>query len=78
MLFSFGIGEFVKLGINAGYINNGININQHRKTSININDRDKFRVVTSGRIEKQKNPRLFNEIASYFEDMEQVEFIWDR
>jgi glycosyltransferase involved in cell wall biosynthesis len=68
--------EFVKLGINAGYINNGININQQQRAPININDRDKFRVVTSGRIEKQKNPRLFNEIASYFEDMEQVEFIW--
>jgi len=70
------LDEFVKLGINAGYINNGININHQQRTSININDPDKFRVVTSGRVEKQKNPRLFNEIASYFEDMEQVEFIW--
>ncbi|MEO5564477.1 MAG: glycosyltransferase [Chitinophagaceae bacterium] len=67
--------EYMKLGINAGYINNGINIKTH-KPSIDINARNKFRIVTSGRIEKQKNPLLFNEIASYFEDMEQVEFVW--
>jgi glycosyltransferase involved in cell wall biosynthesis len=66
--------EYEKLGINAGYINNGIAINNHK--SIDREGGGKFRIVTSGRIEKQKNPLLFNEIASYFEDMEQVEFIW--
>jgi glycosyltransferase involved in cell wall biosynthesis len=68
--------EYVKLGINADYINNGITIGNHKRPTIDINARDKFRVVTSGRIEKQKDPLLFNEIATYFQDMEQFEFIW--
>lgn len=65
--------EYEKIGINAGYINNGIAIKHHEPGKLST---DKFRIVTSGRIEKQKNPSLFNEIASYFEDMEQVEFVW--
>ena len=36
----------------------------------------KFRVVTSGRIEDQKNPALFNAIASYFEEFSDFEFCW--
>lgn len=36
----------------------------------------KFRVVTSGRIEDQKNPALFNAIASYFEEFQDFEFLW--
>lgn len=67
--------EYVKLGINADYVNNGIVINNHKQV-IDKHNRTKFRVVTSGRIEKQKNPSLFNEIASYFEDLDQIEFIW--
>src|SRR5882757_7249231 len=36
----------------------------------------KFRVATSGRIVDQKNPALFNAIASYFEEFEDFEFYW--
>ena len=67
--------EYLKLGINAVYVNNGININNKEKP-VEKNLKDKFRIVTSGRIEKQKNPALFNAIASYFEDMHQIEFVW--
>jgi len=66
--------EFSKLGIESIYINNGIEVNDKflgKKYST-----DKFRIITSGRIETQKNPALFNSIASYFEEMDQFEFIW--
>lgn len=36
----------------------------------------KFRIVTSGRIEGQKNPALFNAIAKYFEEFQDFEFLW--
>jgi glycosyltransferase involved in cell wall biosynthesis len=73
--------EYLKLGINAGYVNNGIDTNKKipafkNTQALGKKAKDKFRVVTSGRIEKQKNPALFNKIASYFEDMPQIEFVW--
>jgi glycosyltransferase involved in cell wall biosynthesis len=65
-----------KAGIDAITINNGIPykkiIRQHKtpkKDAI-------FRVVTSGRIVNQKDPELFNAIASYFEEFRNFEFIW--
>jgi glycosyltransferase involved in cell wall biosynthesis len=67
--------EYLKLGIDAAYVNNGVDVNNH-KMPVPKKSGNKFRIVTSGRIEKQKNPALFNTIASYFEDMEQIEFIW--
>jgi glycosyltransferase involved in cell wall biosynthesis len=36
----------------------------------------KFRVATSGRIVNQKNPALFNAIATYFEEFGDFEFLW--
>ena len=36
----------------------------------------KFRIVTSGRIAKQKAPNLFNIIAKHFENDDNYEFIW--
>ncbi len=66
--------EYLRLGIDAGYINNGVATNTHFKEI--KQPREKFRIVTSGRIEAQKNPALFNSIASYFEGMEQIEFAW--
>jgi glycosyltransferase involved in cell wall biosynthesis len=69
------LNEYMKLGINASYVNNGITI--HQPASISSKPASKkFKVVTSGRIEKQKNPALFNRIASYFQDMDQIEFVW--
>lgn len=69
------LNEYMKLGINASYVNNGINLANHKQV-IGKKPGGKFRIVTSGRIEKQKDPLLFNTIASYFQDMEQIEFIW--
>ena len=69
------LSEYRSIGIKAFFINNGINLKPYaddKKTGI----KNKFIVVTAGRIEDQKNPALFNEIASYFTDMPEVEFIW--
>jgi glycosyltransferase involved in cell wall biosynthesis len=67
---------YQKAGINAITINNGIpyqkiirHFKPHKKDMI-------FRVVTSGRIVDQKNPVLFNTIASFFEEFRDFEFIW--
>jgi glycosyltransferase involved in cell wall biosynthesis len=67
--------EYLKLGIDAGYINNGIQM-INNITIAAKKPGDKFRIVTSGRIEVQKNPALFNSIATYFEEFSQIEFIW--
>ncbi|MFC0773736.1 glycosyltransferase [Terrimonas alba] len=67
--------QYQKIGIIGDYINNGINIKRNKRP-VHIRKTDKFRIVTSGRIERQKNPALFNAIASYFEDLRQIEFIW--
>jgi glycosyltransferase involved in cell wall biosynthesis len=63
-------------GISAITINNGIDYekeicppNKQQKDTI-------FRIVTSGRIVHQKNPVLFNKIASYFEEFKQFVFLW--
>jgi glycosyltransferase involved in cell wall biosynthesis len=69
------LGAYRKLGMQGHYINNGIDISDKLQASTKERPA-KFRIVTCGRIEKQKNPALFNAIASYFQDMEQVEFIW--
>lgn len=69
------LNEYMKLGINASYVNNGISF-ANRQQFLSKKAGGKFRVVTSGRIEKQKDPSLFNTIASYFQDMEQIEFVW--
>ena len=69
------LDEYLKIGIPASYINNGIEV-RHHDFEVEKKIKEKFRIVTSGRIEKQKNPALFNTIASYFEDMPQFEFAW--
>ncbi|MEJ0104239.1 MAG: glycosyltransferase [Bacteroidota bacterium] len=64
-----------EIGIKATYINNGINIS-NRTSKPAVKSGSKFTVVTSGRIVAQKNPLLFNNIARYFEGLDQFEFIW--
>lgn len=44
--------------------------------SSNTDKPGKFRIATSGRIVDQKNPALFNAIATYFEEFTDFEFIW--
>jgi glycosyltransferase involved in cell wall biosynthesis len=66
---------YKKIGINATYINNGINLSEQALKTF-TKDNNTFRIVTSGRIVSQKNPALFNEIASYFEGLGQFQFTW--
>ncbi|OQP46111.1 hypothetical protein A4H97_31550 [Niastella yeongjuensis] len=66
-----------KLGINALNINNGIAVDTSHYTPGKVPAASgKFRIVTSARIVQQKNPALFNTIATHFKDFEQFEFIW--
>ena len=65
---------FRKIGINAYYVNNGVNVSY--SDPMIIKAPGKFRIVTTGRIVPQKNPHLFNSIAKYFEADNMFEFIW--
>lgn len=64
------------LGIANTFVNNGIEMQPETTFKPVSSGKSKFCVITSGRIEPQKNPALFNAIAGYFEDFDQVEFIW--
>ena len=66
---------YKKIGIEATYINNGIIISDRISKPIARKNK-KFTIITSGRIVSQKNPSLFNDIAEYFRDLDQFEFIW--
>lgn len=68
------LNEYQKIGIDAAYINNGVLMIQ--KKAIKLKQDSVFRIVTSGRIEIQKQPALFNAIAKYFEGMRDIEFTW--
>jgi glycosyltransferase involved in cell wall biosynthesis len=67
--------EYEKIGISASYVNNGISMKSIKAPQPKRN-KDVFRIITSGRIVDQKNPALFNEVAKYFEEFDQFEFIW--
>ena len=69
--------EAKKLTKNAIHINNGINLaeidkqkKQYIKKQLNFQD---LSICTIGRIDYQKNPQLFNEIASNFPN---IKFTW--
>ncbi|MEJ8804054.1 glycosyltransferase [Pontibacter sp. H249] len=64
-----------KLGVRSVYVNNGISVKSFNQPAVK-KENDVFTVITTGRIENQKNPALFNEIASYFEEFKQFRFIW--
>jgi glycosyltransferase involved in cell wall biosynthesis len=77
------------IGIKALNINNGVAMEDRPAESspqagysgetvkvLPVLEPGKFRVVTSGRIEEQKNPALFNAIASYFQEFKDFEFLW--
>lgn len=66
--------EYLDRGIKAEFINNGTRIG--KQSFIKDKDYNKFRIVTSGRITDQKNPKLFNEIAEGFIDLKHFEFVW--
>jgi glycosyltransferase involved in cell wall biosynthesis len=67
--------EYEKIGIRSITINNGITFDRISGYDMEPSNK-KFRIVTSGRIINQKNPALFNNIAKYFEELTQFQFIW--
>jgi glycosyltransferase involved in cell wall biosynthesis len=72
------------LGIDAVNINNGVSMRADGAVvadpvpppRLQFPARPKFRIATSGRIVSQKNPFLFNAIATYFEEFTDFEFLW--
>ncbi|HEX5152666.1 MAG TPA: glycosyltransferase [Parafilimonas sp.] len=62
-----------RIGIKANYINNGKFFSEHSSKEFN---EDSFIIVTTGRAMVQKNPALFNKIASAFTDNTKIQFIW--
>ena len=68
---AYELSGFDVLMINNGTPSKKITINPGKSKQ-----NDLFRIVTSGRIENQKNPVMFNTIASYFEEFKQFEFVW--
>ena len=65
---------YEKLGVKTRKIKNGVTISEQEKslekeTSI-------FNVVFCGKITIQKNPQLFNEIASYYKNDPSILFTW--
>lgn len=62
-----------KIGMKADYVNNGKYFPQHPLKKI---DDSVLNIVTTGRAMKQKNPALFNEIASAFVNNSNVKFTW--
>jgi glycosyltransferase involved in cell wall biosynthesis len=69
------LDAYLRLGIKATHISNGVAVEVNPSTKTDT-FKEKFRIITSGRIASQKNPYLFNKIANYFSEFEQFEFIW--
>ena len=67
---------YQKEGIRAITINNGIPYKKIMRNKKLVNKNAGFTIVTSGRIVDQKNPELFNRIATYFEEFTDFKFIW--
>lgn len=69
--------EALKLSKNSICINNGINIDELKEKNKNFEehktDLNNLKICTIGRIGYQKNPKLFNEIAKSFPN---IEFTW--
>ena len=66
--------ETLKLTRNARYVNNGINIDEMRRMMEGLGECEEDNsIFTLGRICYQKNPALFNEIASKMPDQR---FVW--
>lgn len=66
---------FQHYNIPAIYINNGYKC-QSSATSTHAFGKDKLTIATIGRISPQKNPTLFNKIASQFTDNQNISFLW--
>lgn len=65
--------EALKLSKKTYLINNGIDIENLPKLNNKKTDINNLKICTIGRISYQKNPKVFNEIARYFPD---IQFTW--
>ena len=69
--------EAKKLNKNSICINNGINIEKLKEETENLKEKeidyDNLKLCTVGRIGFQKNPKMFNEIAEHFPNLQ---FTW--
>jgi glycosyltransferase involved in cell wall biosynthesis len=71
------LNAYLHVGINATYVSNGIRLEDPNLTKTDtVKKNEKFKIITTGRITEQKNPYLFNSIASYFSEFDQFEFVW--
>ncbi|MFT4152446.1 glycosyltransferase [Parafilimonas sp.] len=64
---------YKQIGIRASYVNNGKSFPQSPPKKAPGNT---FTVVTTARAMRQKNPALFNTIASAFTDNDRIKFVW--
>lgn len=64
---------YKKIGINAGFVNNGKDFAEPPAKNLTSH---KFTIVTTGRIETQKNAARFNTIAEQFAGDDRVQFVW--
>ncbi len=62
-----------KIGMKADYVNNGKYFPQHPKKNL---DNSVLNIVTTGRAATQKNPFVFNQIASAFVNNSNIKFTW--
>jgi len=69
------LNAYLNIGIDAMQISNGVVV-EDKRHAISRPRNYKFRIITTGRITEQKNPSLFNDIAHYFREFDQFEFIW--
>ncbi len=67
--------EQIKKGIKSTYINNGTEIFDYTSKK-EFDKKGKFTIATTGRATIQKNPFLFTEIAKYFENDPNYQFLW--
>ena len=65
---------YEKLGIKTRKIKNGVTLAENQKSLAKENA--VFNVAFCGKITIQKNPRLFNEIASYYKNDPSISFTW--
>jgi glycosyltransferase involved in cell wall biosynthesis len=70
------MNAYKELGIQAININNGVSLRNTTKIKKIPEKNTRFRVVTCARISNQKNPALFNTIATELKHLDQIEFIW--
>ncbi|SFF94486.1 glycosyltransferase [Pontibacter chinhatensis] len=68
--------SYESIGIRTSFINNGTVLPAIPAPKTLVEPGEPFTIVTCGRITEQKNPTLFNQIASSFIHQQEVKFVW--